>query len=236
MKLRRWVLLVLVCFSMGLLFSMGESAPKEMRLRVTDPGGSTEWVVGKTVNLKWSVRGELGKTVSISLQRGGWTHARMVIAEAVAIGDGSTGTYKWSLPADFATGKNFTVSVVAENGIGDTSEEFSINPGKVLGTHISLEPLPKGAEKWAVGDKVMLRWSFAGNPAQMVKLALIHKEEGSVTEIAAAIPIGSAGKGQYEWTVPALKPRAGYYLGIVGNTNSFYQDMSKDAITIMTKK
>ena len=216
--------------------SVGQTAPKEMKLKLNEPGAAAEWKIGADNTVKWSYRGELGATVQITLQRVGWQNARLTIAEAAPIGAERSGSFKWTVPDSLPPGGNYTISVTAENGIGETSGEFSLVAGKTPLTQISLEALPKGAEKWTVGAPVSLRWTYSGNPGQMVQLALINKADSDLIPIVASIPIGIDGKGRYDWTVPKLKPGGDYYLAIASTTNAFYQDMSKTPVVISATK
>lgn len=212
------------------------AASNEMNLRVTEPAGGAEWRIGEEQTIKWSFRGELGKSVEIRLQRAGWVHAQMTLVDAAAIGAGRSGSYKWKVPTDLPPAGDYTVRVTAENGISDISGEFKLVPGKSPAAKLELEAAPKGGERWTAGGKVKIRWSYSGNAGPTVKLGLIKKDEGSVTVIAASIPTGVDGRGSFDWTVPALKPGADYYVGIASTTNAFYQDISKEAVTIVTAK
>ena len=219
-----------------LMTSCAWAAPGEMNLRLTDPAGGSEWNIDSEQTLKWSFRGEFGKTVEIRLQRAGWVHAQMTLAEAAPIGSGRSGSFKWKIPADLPPANDYTVRITAENGISDMSGEFKLVPGKARAAKLEFEPAPKGGERWTVGSKVKIRWNYAGKPGHAIKLGLIKKDEGTVTVIAAAIPVGADGRGSYEWTVPALKPAGDYYLGIASTTQSFYQDTGKEAVTIVAAK
>jgi len=216
--------------------SVALAAPKEMKLKLNEPGAAAEWTIGAGNTVKWSYRGELGATVQITLQRVGWKNARLTIAEAAPIGPERSGSYKWTVPANLPPGSNYTIAVTAENGIGETSGEFSLVAGKTPLTQISLEALPKGAEKWTIGAPVSLRWTYVGSPGQTVQLALINKTDSDLIPIVASVPIGVDGKGRYDWTVPKLKPGGDYYIAIASTTNAFYQDMSKTPVIISATK
>lgn len=216
--------------------STGLAAPKEMRLTLNEPGAAAEWNIGANNTVKWSYRGELGATVQITLQRVGWLNARMTVVEAAPIGPEKSGSYKWTVPDTLPPGSNYTIAVTAENGLSETSGEFSLVAGKTPLTQISLEALPKGAEKWTVGAPVSLRWTYSGNPGQTVKLALVNKTDSDLIPIVTSIPIGVDGKGRYEWTVPKLKPGGDYYIAIASTTNAFYQDLGKTPVIISATK
>ena len=234
------VMTKIVCAGlMGLLLltsAVGLAASKEMKLKLNEPGQAAEWKIGADNNVKWSYRGELGATIKITLQRVGWQNARLTIAEAAPIGPERSGSFKWTAPDSLPPGGNYTVTITAENGLNETSGEFSLVAGKSPLTQINLEALPKGAEKWTVGAPVSLRWTYSGNPGQMVQLALINKADSDLIPIVASIPIGIDGKGRYDWTVPKLKPGGDYYLAIASTTNAFYQDMSKTPVVISATK
>ena len=215
-----------------LLTSFATAAPKEMTLKVTEPGESTEWTLGAVNTVKWSFRGELGKLVSIRLQRQGWVLARQTLTEGTALGNERSGTFKWTTPAELPPGGRYTVSVTAENGIGDMSGEFRLVAGKAPVTQLSLAAPPKGEERWIVGSLSVIRWTFTGKPGTTVKLALIQKQTGDVIPITGSASIGVDGKGSYEWKVPALKPGNDYFVGIASNSNAFYQDMGAAPVSI----
>ena len=215
-----------------LLTSFTAAAPKEMTLKVTEPGESTEWTLGAVNTVKWSFRGELGKLVSVRLQRQGWVLARQTLTEATALGNERSGTFKWTTPAELPPGGHYTVSVTAENGIGDMSGEFRLVAGKAPVTQLSLAAPLKGEERWIVGSPSVIRWTFSGKPGATVKLALIQKQTGDVIPITASASIGVDGKGSYEWKVPALKPGNDYFVGIASNSNAFYQDMGAAPVSI----
>lgn len=223
-----WVLAVLL-----LTASVALAAPKEMNLHVTDPGETSEWKLGTANTIKWSFRGELGTTVDIRLQRLGWVNAQMTLSESAPLGTNQSGAYKWNIPADLSPGGKYTVAITAENGIREMSGEFTLIAGKGPLTQIVLEAPQKRGERWIIGSNVSIRWIYSGSPGQTVKLALIRKDEGDVTSIAASVPIGADGKGRYEWKVPDLKPKNAYYVAIASNENAFYQDMSKDPVMII---
>lgn len=235
-RIRRFFLLL--CVSIVTVSTVLCAAPKEMDLRVNDPGASSEWAVGSTNNVKWTLKGgEWTGTVAISVQRVGWVNARMVLADAVPIGTGRVGSFKWLVPLDLPPGDNYSVTVMADNGIGETSPDFKILPGKAAGVKLVLDALPKGLDKWAAGNVVPIRWSYAGNLGATVKLVLVKKDDGTVTTIAEVAAVGVDGKGQLQWTVPAgLKPGSDYRIGIASTTNAFFQDTSKDPITLTATK
>jgi len=212
------------------------AAANEMNLKVGDPGTGAELTIGSVNTVKWSFRGDLGQTVMIRLQRLGWVNAQMTLAEAAPIGANRSGTYKWQIPADLPPGGNYTMTVVAENGISEMSGELKLIAGKTPVSKLEIDAPLKVGERWQTGSKMTIRWSYAGNPGQSIKLALIKKDEGAVTVIASTIPVGINGQGSYEWTVPSLKPGTDYYVGIVSNTNAFYQDLGKTPVIISAAK
>ena len=230
---------LVIIATIGLLLltsAVGLAAPKEMKLKLNEPGQAAEWKIGGEQSVKWSYRGELGPTIKITLQRVGWQNARLTIAEAAPIGPERSGSFKWTVPDSLPPGNNYTVTITAENGFNETSGEFSLLAGKAPLTQISLEALAKGAEKLAAGATVSLRWTYSGNPGPMVQLALVNKADLELIPIVASIPIGVDGKGRYDWTVPKLKPGGDYYLAIASTTNAFYQDMNKTPFVITATK
>ena len=229
---------IFLVFFLAVLFALPTAwaASSEMALKVTDPGTGAEWPIDAVSTVKWAFRGDPGQTVAIRLVRVGWVNAQMIIAESAPVGANRAGSFKWKIPADLPPGADYTVSVMAENGISDTSGGFKLTAGKTPVVKIELEAIPKGGERWSTGSKATIRWSYAGNPGQAVKLALIKKDDATVTVIVPSTPIGADGKGSFEWTVPALKPSGDYYVGIVSLANPFYQDTGKGPVVIGATK
>ena len=237
MKVKRTLGILGMVFCLIFISVAVSAAPKEMDLHISDPGGSAEWAVGSTNTIKWNLKGEWSGNVSISIQRVGLVNARMVIVETAPIGVGKTGSYKWATPADLPIGENYSITVTADNGIGETSAEFKVVQGKGTPSKLVIDALPKNGDKWTQGAVVPIRWSYAGNLGSTVKLVLMNKDEGIVAVIAEVASVGTGGKGQFQWTVPAnIKPGNDYRVGIASLTNPFFQDTSKEPITIMAVK
>jgi dipeptidyl aminopeptidase/acylaminoacyl peptidase len=76
------------------------------------------------------------------------------------------------------------------------------------------------------GTPVLIAWQYTGNPGSAVKIELLN---GSVVNstLTASTPIGSAGQGNYTWTIPLNQPAAtDYRVKITSTTSSVYNDTS----------
>ncbi len=68
---------------------------------------------------------------------------------------------------------------------------------------------PNGGQTWSSGPQV-IRWNYQGNPSATVKLELLKK--GLFDRlIAENVPLGTAGQGEYSWTIPADLPFSRFY-------------------------
>jgi uncharacterized delta-60 repeat protein len=90
---------------------------------------------------------------------------------------------------------------------------------------------PNGGERWRVGSKRTIRWSFTGNPAAKVKIELI-KNNLRVLTIHRGWDIGFGGEGYYQWLIPKKKVALGnrYRIRL---TAGDAQDVSNRTFTLL---
>jgi hypothetical protein len=61
---------------------------------------------------------------------------------------------------------------------------------------------PAAGEKWAAGSTQTIVWTHADDPESLVNIELL-KGGLQVATLAFQVPLGSEGKGSYQWAVPA---------------------------------
>ncbi len=84
-------------------------------ITVTSPNGGESWEQGSAHNINWTAESFTGN-VKIELADGTTT---VVLADAIAA---TTGTWLWNIPADQATGANYTV-IVSGTSTGDPTDQ-----------------------------------------------------------------------------------------------------------------
>ena len=194
-------------------------------ITVVSPNGGEQLDVGKQVTIRWSLTGNPGATVKINLLKGGVLNK--TIGSSVPIGTGGVGSFNWTPPAAQAPGADYQIQVITNTSLQDTSDA----PFTIRGSQITVVS-PNGGEVVAPGSKLLIRWSFTGSPGTTVKIVL---NKGGVfnRNVVFSTPIGTAGAGSFDWTVPATQtPGTDYRIAVISNANSVFQDKSDSDFTI----
>jgi hypothetical protein len=91
---------------------------------------------------------------------------------------------------------------------------------------------PNGGETWKVGTTQTVQWSYTGNPGPTVKVQLL--KAGTLhSTVAAAAPVGTGGKGTYEWSIPTgLGAGNEYTIRVISTADTSCKDVSDAAFTI----
>ena len=112
-KVKKLFFMGLVIFSSILLFS-GTIAAQP--ITVTSPNGGESWMLGKTVNIRWT-RGMIGpENVRIILRKGGQD---IIIISSKTANDKS---YSWSIPNNLVPDSNYRIRI---EGVGGTISDQS---------------------------------------------------------------------------------------------------------------
>ena len=91
---------------------------------------------------------------------------------------------------------------------------------------------PNGGETWRKGFFKTIKWIFTGRPGPYVKIELLQGEM-VIRTIAKQAPIGSYGKGHFNWFISRkLVDGADYKIRITSTRNGTYTDTSDNSFTI----
>ncbi|MCL5023752.1 MAG: RCC1 repeat-containing protein, partial [Nitrospirae bacterium] len=98
-------------------FSISNAPPTS--ITVTSPNGGESWAPGSTQAITWTSAGTPGANVKIELYKGGVFSSSIIASTATA-----GGSYNWAIPADQASGSDYTVKITSTtNGtVSDTSD------------------------------------------------------------------------------------------------------------------
>lgn len=176
--------------------------------KITDVKVTPEnvWYTGTTVKIQWSWPGYVGFAAEVALYRGD--------TKVVTIDPGQTKLYtQWVVPHDFAGG-NYTVVVRSvRNPVNSASAPVGITDSTLAVAS------PRPGDKWAIGSKYQVVWSYKGNPGP-VKLELT-KPDGGVSMLIADNLTGTSGAGTYDWTISDfVRPSSAYQLRVTSMANS----------------
>jgi hypothetical protein len=174
---------------------VGTIIDNERTLTVVSPNGGETWPGGSPQTISWTWSGPLTGSVRIDLLQAG--HVVRTITPSTPLGANGSGNYLWNVPSDIATGA-YAVRVVSGSakGISDTSNaSFTI-----LNPRLTVQ-VPNGGEAWKRGTVHTISWTYTGSPGPDVRIRLLLNGN-VVATIVASTPIGAAGQGQYQWTIP----------------------------------
>jgi M6 family metalloprotease-like protein len=200
-------------------------------ITVTTPNGGESWQSGTTHAIQWSYSGDPGTFVKIELYKGGLLDS--AITASVSIGSGGAGSYNWPIPAPQADGNDYQVRVTSTTNpsytdISNGNFTISSAPPSTGITVVS----PNGGEKWALGSRQTIRWSYTGDPGSYVKIELL---KGGVLNrvLISNTSIGSGGAGSFGWTVPYTQTMGiNYTIRLTSTTNPSFTDTSNGDFTI----
>ena len=199
-------------------------------ISVTAPNGGEIWEAGTAQTIRWTYEGNTGGSVKIELVAAGAVVSN--ITSSTLIGKGGIGSFKYTMPSSQPPGDNYKVFITSTTKAGckDTSNNnFKISAPSAPGLAVVS---PNGGEKWVPGGTQTIRWTYAGNPGESVKLLLMKGSKVART-LAKSNPLGSWGKGSFLWTVP-LDPAPGkdYAIKIVSTTLATCSDRSNRNFSI----
>jgi YD repeat-containing protein len=198
----------------------------------TSPQGGESWQAGTTQNIGWSYAGDPGSTVKIELLKSGQVNgtiaASALTGSSYGLNVDQVGGYAWTIPADQQAGADYAIRITS-----NTNGSYSIqsNNFSIVSTGITIIS-PNGGETWQAGATQEIDWSYLGNPGSAVEIDLL--EAGTLnTTIAASVPIGTSGSGNYYWAVPANQPSGSdYTVRVTSTSNSSFTGASQNNFTI----
>jgi hypothetical protein len=192
---------------------------------IVDPNGFENWQMGKTYTIRWNFAGDPGATVRIWLFKG--DSNIMEIAGGVPIGDDyyHSGSYKWTIPTSLQPGNDYKILVRSARDIEKYSDHtFSLLPSGVEVT------APLGQVGWEKGSRQEIKWTYKTNAGKYLDVWLYKGGTGSRV-LAERLPIGTAGKGSYNWIIPSDVPTGTDY-SIYIETDKGLSDVSDGNFTI----
>lgn len=95
-------------------------------LKLTAPMNGEVWRPGTQHTITWTHQNLPAKELQLFLNQGGYN--RGVIAEAVPLGSGGTGSYTWTVPVDLAPARDYTISAQTYSSrvFGAQTDKFAI--------------------------------------------------------------------------------------------------------------
>lgn len=154
------------------------------------------WGTGQTASIAWTYTGVMDSSVKIELLKGGALYT--VIASNADPGSEGAGSYAWTIPQDQETGDDYQVRVTSNSNpalSGASVGNFRIRP-----TGLTSVTVPRS---WTdrPGLYMPIRWTYAGDVGPNVRIELL-KDDVLVRVIAAEVPVGSNGFGEYDVRPP----------------------------------
>jgi len=203
-------------------------------ITVTSPNGGNSLQAGTTQTINWNYGGNVGASVKIDLMKGGTLDS--TITSSAPTGGAGSGYYYWAIPANQATGSDYTVRVTSTSNSAytDTSNSnFTILPTGITVTS------PNGGNSLQAGTIQRINWNYSGNPGTSVKIELL-KGGSIVGTVGEDAPIGMwdsyYGKysGSYDWAIP-MDQASGtdYTVRVISMSNSTFSDASNSSFTIV---
>ena len=203
------------------------AAGSQDTLTVVSPNGEENWLTRDSHPIVWTYTGDPGPNVRIELLRGGAVAS--VLVSSVSVGSGGNGSWNWSPSFFLESRSDYAIRITSTDtpSVTDTSDDvFTVNRW----ANIRVE-FPNGGEQWIRGETRTLRWSYAGNVGNAVRVIL--RRGSSNTTLASGLPLGAGGHGSWSWTIPAdQQPSDNYRIRL--ETSSFFSasDTSDGAFTI----
>jgi len=194
-------------------------------ITVSVPNGGEIWQQGSIQSIQWNYVGNPGPTVRIEAIKGATVR---VIANSASIGPGGSGSYTLTIPYTIPVGSDYVIRVTSNtySTVTDTSNApFTISSAITV-------IAPNGGENWPRGSPQTIRWSYAGNPGNRVRIEALQGTT-VVRVVSPSTSIGAGGSGSYALTVPASMPvGSNYWVRVTSLSNSAVTDMSNAAFTV----
>ena len=194
-------------------------------ITVAVPNGGEIWQQGSIQSIQWNYVGNPGPTVRIEAIKGATVR---VIANSASIGPGGSGSYTLTIPYTIPVGSDYVIRVTSNTyaACTDTSNApFTISSAITV-------IAPNGGENWPRGSPQTIRWSYAGNPGNRVRIEALQGTT-VVRVVSPSTSIGAGGTGSYALTVPASMPvGSNYWVRVSSVSNPAATDTSNGPFTV----
>ncbi|HQA80426.1 MAG TPA: Ser-Thr-rich GPI-anchored membrane family protein [Methanoregulaceae archaeon] len=167
-------------------------------ITVVSPNGGENWTQGTTQTLRWNYTGNPGSTVRIEALRGETVLA--TVTSGYPIGSGDSGSYDLKFPYNTPPGSDYRIKITSTSNPGytDTSDSmFTIVPAIMVVS-------PNGGENYALNSLLSMNWTYTGNPGPTVMIEVF--KGAALLKTLTGIPIGPAGSGSLQVTIPNTTP------------------------------
>lgn len=184
-------------------------------LALTSPAGGEVWEVGSSHLITWNSANVTGN-IQIQPYRGD------VALTNIAAGAPNTGSFLWTIPADYEPAADYRISISAMGGVYyDFSGYLTITAPPVLEV-----TNPVGGETWAAGGTYTITWD-SSNVTGTVQVQP-YKGGVALENIAAGAP----NTGSLQWTIPtAYQSGSDYQISISAMGGTCYDFSGNFSIT-----
>ncbi len=205
------------------------TVPQAAGITISSPNGGETWAAGSSQTIRWNYSGNIGQTVKVDLLKN--DALDRVISYSTFTGSSGGGSCQWTVPQGLTAGSDYQVRVTTTSGAyTDTGDNAFTITGPVAPTITVTSPA--GGESWAIGSSQTIRWRYTGNPGYLVRIELL-KNDALNRVITYGAPIGSGGRGAYQWTVPrGLAAGNDYKIRVTSFSDSACTDTGDAAYSI----
>jgi len=240
MRVSWLALLVLVLFQTVALAAAGSNLPSDHpplnvtpSITLTSPIGGESWERGSNHSIKWTYKGNIGTSVTLTLLKSMTPVATLVTS--LPSGSNGVGSFSWTIDKNTAAWPDYRIQIQSDGGTVKTvGNTFAIVVGANELPTIQLTS-PNGGEVWDKGLTYKITWKYTGTPGLPIKIMLVPQGDlASAVMIADNAPVGSGGYGSYSWKIPYSISRGADYTIWIGNgaVNKQFIDISEKPFTI----
>jgi hypothetical protein len=194
--------------------SFSEPIPVISSITVLSPNGGERFMVGQTVNIKWSstnIPATAEIKISLSYRHNDPTwRAGQVFHDFIVERTANTGSYLWTIPEFYARGvdpNSFSIRVEALNHSDVSNNIFTILASPIPLTNLVVTT-PVLGHSYNLGDIAQVIWT-PKNPNVDWMVSLLRKND------PLFLRLGIQGATMREWRVPVdISPGNDYYLRV----------------------
>jgi hypothetical protein len=170
-------------------------------LTVTTPSALSSWITGTSYSIYWTLTGNPGSYVSLSLYD---SSATTVAASIVNVYASASGYYTWTVPSSVATGKyRIKISSISDTSVKSFSSPFTITKAPSL----LVVTAPSASTSWIAGTSQTIFWAYSGASCSYVNIRL-YNSTALRSVIASSANLST---GYYTWSIPSTLPASSTY-------------------------